>query len=403
MAPRYFVFEFITGGGLLASGEPPAGSLLAEGQAMLAAVASDLAQASPTPATVSVLWDHRLPMPDLDGVAVCPVESAADVAWQFTRLAAEAAWTVVIAPEFGGHLEHWCQAVSDTGGRWLGGSLDLVCLAADKHATAAFLASCGISVPRGAAVGPGDAWPAEVVLPAVLKPRHGAGSIGVHRVATNNLAAAIDAAQQAGSDESVLPDEVERPWRLEAFWPGVPASVSVLAGPAGSLILPPTQQLLTGETGLQYQGGRWPLQPQLRRRAMHLAAQVATSLHQRSMAPLGYFGIDMVLGDDADGSRDAVIEVNPRFTTSYVGLRAAANVNLVAAMLHLADGADLDTLTAMMGTIGFDGRPLTFQSDGSIDRGDAHELDATDQLIEPLWVPHRAETVAACHVQEAAR
>ena len=121
------------------------------------------------------------------------------------------------------------------------------------------------------------------------------------------------------------------------------------------------------------------------------------------MAPLGYFGIDMVLGDDADGSRDAVIEVNPRFTTSYVGLRAAANVNLVAAMLHLADGADLDTLTAMMGTIGFDGRPLTFQSDGSIDRGDAHELDATDQLIEPLWVPHRAETVAACHVQEAAR
>jgi predicted ATP-grasp superfamily ATP-dependent carboligase len=48
--------------------------------------------------------------------------------------------------------------------------------------------------------------------------------------------------------------------------------------------------------------------------------------------------VDVVLGDDADGSRDFAIEINPRLTTSYVGLRAAAQTNLASAMLKVAQG-----------------------------------------------------------------
>jgi predicted ATP-grasp superfamily ATP-dependent carboligase len=48
---------------------------------------------------------------------------------------------------------------------------------------------------------------------------------------------------------------------------------------------------------------------------------------------LGYLGVDLVLGPNA--STDKVIEINPRLTTSYVGLRAAieSDKNLAAAML----------------------------------------------------------------------
>jgi predicted ATP-grasp superfamily ATP-dependent carboligase len=48
--------------------------------------------------------------------------------------------------------------------------------------------------------------------------------------------------------------------------------------------------------------------------------------------------VDVVLGREPDGSGDAVIEVNPRLTTSYVGLRAAVRTNLADAMSKAARG-----------------------------------------------------------------
>jgi hypothetical protein len=46
----------------------------------------------------------------------------------------------------------------------------------------------------------------------------------------------------------------------------------------------------------------------------------------------------MVLGAAADGTRDVVLEVNPRLTTSYVGLRQGTASNLAAAMLAIQRG-----------------------------------------------------------------
>jgi predicted ATP-grasp superfamily ATP-dependent carboligase len=48
--------------------------------------------------------------------------------------------------------------------------------------------------------------------------------------------------------------------------------------------------------------------------------------------------VDLVLGADPAGRDDHVIEVNPRLTTSYLGLRRALEANLAGAMLRLATG-----------------------------------------------------------------
>ncbi len=72
----------------------------------------------------------------------------------------------------------------------------------------------------------------------------------------------------------------------------------------------------------------------LNQRAKRLAAQVLGGLP----GALGFLGIDLVLGDDPAGSQDVVIEINPRLTTSYVGLRRLAEGNLAAAMLTIATG-----------------------------------------------------------------
>lgn len=416
MSPHFFVFEFITGGGLLGSGDVPSGSLLAEGQAMLAAAVADLTESSraasghSTPARVSVLWDDRLPRPSWHGVTVYPVREPDEVRQNVQRLAAAAQWTVVIAPELERHLENWGQHILDAGGRWLGGSMDWVRRMADKQTTAEWLVSRGIPVPRGTAVGPGDRWPEEIGLPAVWKPRLGAGSVGVQRIDRQPDFVDVvspDCSQLPGGDVSVPAgtgaSEGHRPWRLETWMAGVPASVAVLAGPAGSYVLPPMRQLLAGHTGLQYQGGCWPLEPALRTRAMQLAARVARCADADPDGALGYYGIDLVLGNAPDGSQDAVIEVNPRFTTSYVGLRAAASGNLANYLVGLARGADHAELSVTLGPLAFDAQPLTFRADGSIVRGPRLDRDLKSAPLLPLWVPRASVGVRDAVIEEVVR
>ena len=79
-----------------------------------------------------------------------------------------------------------------------------------------------------------------------------------------------------------------------------------------------------------YEGGELPLPAALATRA--------TSLAQRAVAAVpglfGYVGVDLVLGNEAD----FVIEINPRLTTSYVGLRRLARFNVAGEMLRIAEG-----------------------------------------------------------------
>jgi predicted ATP-grasp superfamily ATP-dependent carboligase len=130
-----------------------------------------------------------------------------------------------------------------------------------------------------------------------------------------------------------IPPPDGRPGRLEEFQgPGTAASVAFLCGPEACIPLPPCGQQL--DDGFHYLGGWLPLAPALARRATRLAQKAIQSLPE----PLGYVGLDLVLGRQEDGRGDVVIEINPRLTTSYIGLRAACRENLAEAMLAIATG-----------------------------------------------------------------
>jgi predicted ATP-grasp superfamily ATP-dependent carboligase len=136
--------------------------------------------------------------------------------------------------------------------------------------------------------------------------------------------------------------------------PGFPASVAFLLGPWARLVLPPAAQLLSSDGHFHYRGGTVPLLPDPGARAEHLARRAVETVPGLR----GYVGVDLVLGPAVDGSADRVIEINPRPTTSYVGLRALAEGNLAEVLLRMATGDEARPLRWRPGSVHFqaDGR-----------------------------------------------
>lgn len=293
-------------------------SLLREGRAMRDALTSDFAAIADV--ELRTLVDHRLPLSPLASVSEVIVHDSTQLNALRLHESAWADWTVVIAPELDGALQHICAQVELTGGRLLGSSQDALRIAGDKHLTAEWLSRAGVCVPRGRQLAPSDPWPRDIDYPCVLKPCDGAGSQDVRLLASPPAA-------------EVWPPRAGN-WRVESYCPGRSASVAWLCGPRGHVPLLPMWQRLSDDGHFTYRGGALPLPQGLSSRAVHISRQAIESLP----SPLGYVGVDLVLGDDPTGRDDVVIEINPRLTTSYVGLRAGTRDNLAQAMLYVASG-----------------------------------------------------------------
>jgi predicted ATP-grasp superfamily ATP-dependent carboligase len=161
----------------------------------------------------------------------------------------------------------------------------------------------------------------------VCKPRFGAGSLETYRVADATALAALLARR-----DLLRPDELGEPL-LQPYLPGIAASIAFLCGPGGALPLLPCSQHIDYRDGFQYLGGEVPLPEPLAARAVALARRAVAVVPGLS----GYVGVDLLLGD----ATDVVLEINPRLTTSYLGLRALCRDNLAAAVLRLARGESI--------------------------------------------------------------
>jgi predicted ATP-grasp superfamily ATP-dependent carboligase len=263
---------------------------------------------------------------------------------RFVDLAGSADGTLVIAPETGQVLLRHARHVEQAGGRLLGSSSEAIALTSDKALLGAKWQRQGVPTP---ATAPRTGQGQSMRYPAVLKPRDGAGSTATFLVRRpEELPACVE---QARAEER--PDD----FVVQDFVPGQPASVALLMGPAGSVPLVPAVQHLSSDGRLRYEGGSLPLPTALAARAVALASQAAAAVQGLR----GYVGVDLVLGDAPDGSQDYAIEINPRLTTSYIGLRMLAETNLAGAMLRVLRGE----------TPALRWRPQTvrFRADGSVE------------------------------------
>ncbi|QEL18111.1 ATP-grasp domain-containing protein [Limnoglobus roseus] len=303
---RIFVYEHLTVHGIGRDPDSPDHGMYREGQAMRNAVVADL-------------------------------EAMADVAVVGPD---DAEFGIVIAPETGGVLEERVQHFQATH-RLIASSLSALALTGDKLALADHWQRYGVPTPFTASAAD---WPSTRV-PAVLKPRDGAGSCETYLCADDATFRRRVIERMAAGPPMIAQD----------FAPGRPASVAFLVGPNQTLALPPTFQTLSTDGRFQYLGGELPIPQELAERATAIGTRAVESVTGLG----GFVGVDLILGDAADGSGDRAIEINPRLTTSYVGLRALAGTNLAAAMLTAFEGGVVGFLPWKSGRI-------AFSPDGSI-------------------------------------
>lgn len=240
-------------------------------------------------------------------------------------------YAFVIAPETDGILEEQvarfrmgCPAIAP--------SPEALALARDKLALFQLWRHNLVPTPHTALA---SDWPT-ARRPAVVKPRDGAGSCDTFLIREG---------------------EIQRAAIAQDFVPGRAASVAFLVGARQTIPLLPTFQNLSKDGRFHYLGGELPIPAPLAKRAIELGRRAIECVPGLA----GYIGVDLILGDSPDGRDDFAIEINPRLTTSYIGLRALADFNIAAVIMVLYREEPVDELNWKPGHV-------SFTSEGTVKR-----------------------------------
>ena len=314
---RILVFEYITGGGFNKRALPD--SLASEGELMLNALLDNLSRLNRgnlNSLKIIVMLDWRLNglVSAINGINTVIIRPEHDVSAEFSRLVKKCDLVWPIAPEFDDILQTLCQTVESLGKLLLTSPATAVAIAANKFKTFELLNLHHI-----------DAVPTRMLDDAyspgvwMVKPVNGAGC----------------------ADSYVISNQQD--------------FEQVAAQKGQYIIQPHLQGATTSLSCLFKQGSGWLVSANLQHfelinRQYHLAdivvnyhpdhglyRQLINKIAQALPELWGYVGIDLI---EMQG-QPWVLEINPRLTTSVVGIFAALGINIAEAVLQLVHGEPL--------------------------------------------------------------
>ena len=311
---RVLVCEFVTGGGF-ASGELPDG-LRREGDMMLRALVKDLAHLP----QLSVVATRDSRLPPLDGALGHRWIAAGGDPWEaWRRSIAEVDAVLPVAPETDGMLERLTNLVLQQERILLGSRPDAVRRTASKLLTSRILSESGVAaVPTR---------PLRLALETaalgefgelVVKPDDGAGSEDTFLLRRGTPLESWVAGRS----------DIDR-FVVQPYLAGPAISLSLLCADGRAAILSCNRQdVRLDAERFRYHGGVVGGREDLRSDCQPIAAGIAAAFP----GLWGLVGVDLV-----EASRGPVVlEVNPRVTTSYVGLRRALARNPAELLVGLA-------------------------------------------------------------------
>lgn len=324
MMKRVFVYEYLSGGGLMptAPGEEPsagdaaaAAALLPLGVSMRDAIVGDLLGVDGCQVTVASCAQAASVSPNAEPVRPRAGESGFDFVARQAALH-DVAW--VVAPETGGLLAQMQRVVGPA--RWLGCSGPAIELTTGKRATLLHLDAAAVATPLAFEHMP-------EVRRWVVKPNDGAGGVATH----------VHSSQEQAIEDWDQRSRAGSPMTIEAWVEGEPLSISLLCGARRTEMLSVNRQriAISAEGELSYEGVEVNAIPVDSERG-HALARLATQVAKAIPGLRSFVGIDLVWHPQRG---PVVIEVNPRVTCAYVGLSASLGRKLAAELLadHAAE------------------------------------------------------------------
>jgi predicted ATP-grasp superfamily ATP-dependent carboligase len=318
---RLFVCEFITGGGMQEQ-ELPA-SLAHEGDMMLKALLCDLLDANA--GEITITRDPRLPELTHHVRSIVPEEDI-DIwkLWQQCMTEADTAW--LIAPESENTLYKLTMLAHESDCHVMGCLPEAIAIAGSKMQTYTYL--CRAEIPCV------QTWPSTDTIPDsqtgwVIKPDDGVG--GEECLFFLDRQSLYDHIDTLNNDQSYV---------VQPFIAGMSVSLSLLCHEGDAELLGCNQQ------SFDFNNGKGSLKGLIVNALSEQRSQFEdVSRHIVEAIPglWGYIGVDLIVTDMGP----LVLEINPRLTTSYVGLRESLQHNPVEWLLEIERTGRLPTLHAV--------------------------------------------------------
>jgi len=322
---RLLVYEYVCGGGFAGKAIPS--SALSEGFGMLRTLISDFKAAGHS---VTAVLDSRLAVlnPPINADCIVPVSSSRETEVAIQKISESADAAYIIAPESNQVLQSLVERIEESGVPSLNCRASAIGRVSDKSLLLDCVKKMGLPTPATKMISALEdpakikqSINSQLEFPLILKPVDGVGCSGLSVIRNENqVTDAVDKIKRESSNKYFVAQELIR---------GVPVSVSLIS--TGSEVLPVSLNkqnvsLATPDSISNYLGGLVPFENPLKREAFEMAKKIVKSL--RGLR--GYAGVDLVLTK----KEPVVIEVNPRLTTSYVGMRKTVNFNPAQAIVN---------------------------------------------------------------------
>ncbi len=279
---------------------------------MLRAIVEDLSEFAET----VVIMEDRFESPSSQSNVVA-FDASLPLWSQWAKAAKGCDAALIIAPESDGTLAKGVATLRAAGINVIAGSGDFLRVASDKLLAAQLWHNSGVPHPEFFAIT--DHRMIDEMRSCdrfVVKPRDGCGTQAIQ------IVDGFDNGLELMNDNSLM----------QKWVPGRNVSISLISSGAHQVFLPAVSQDITGGQ-CHYTGGSGPLGDDYQRRAHTIASRAVAAMPPTAR---GFVGVDLILGDRP--GEDYVIEINPRLTTSYVGLRQMIHGNLAARLFDIETG-----------------------------------------------------------------
>jgi predicted ATP-grasp superfamily ATP-dependent carboligase len=325
------IFEYMSGGGY--ADQKLSASILSEGYGMLRSLILDCKAAGHH---VTTLLDSRLAAFNTLNEAdqIFSISSPHELSAKLKELSGVADAVYVIAPESGQVLENLVENIETSGGTSLSCEADAIRQISNKMAAYETLKKRGLKAPETVLLDIHEKADTikrlikELGYPVVFKPLDG--------VSCGGLSIVKDEGDVAGAVKKVARESMGKQFIAQRAVRGKAASACVISDGDKAVAVTLNRQLValaSPDEESKYFGGAVPFVHSLEKEALEAAARAVEGIRGLK----GYVGIDMILTEE-----DAIVlEVNPRLTTSYVGLRRVVNFNPAEAIVDAAIGREL--------------------------------------------------------------